>query len=76
MRRRRAQILAGLKGAGIRLDAVANASGDTGERRISAPDSRVDTWIVPVDEAMILAEAAMNMLVNCGPAPQATRRTT
>jgi acetate kinase len=71
----RGQILAGLEWAGIHLDAAANTATEAGERRISAPDSRVDIWIVPVDESAILAEEAFQLLVRAV-APESERRTT
>ncbi len=72
----RARILAGLEWAGIRIDAAANAAANAGERRISVPDSRVEAWIVPVDEAALLAEEARNVLANGASAPQPERTTT
>lgn len=71
----RGQILAGLEWAGIHLDAAANTATKSGERRISAPDSRVDIWIIPVDESAILAEEAFQLLVRAV-APESERRTT
>jgi len=71
----RAQILTGLEWVGVRLDATANAAADTGERRISAADSRVEAWIVPVDEEAILAQEAEQVLVNGAVAPPVERRT-
>jgi acetate kinase len=72
----RARILAGLEWAGIRLDAAANAAAGGGERRISVPDSRVEIWVVTVDEEAILAEEALQVLANGGAMSQAERRTT
>lgn len=54
----RARILAGMEWAGIVLDAEANRTAGT-EVRISSPDSRVDLWVIPVDEAQILAREAL-----------------
>lgn len=71
----RGQILAGLEWAGIHLDAAANTATEAGERRISAPDSRVEIWIIPVDEAAILAEEAFQLLVRAVE-PDSERRTT
>ncbi len=71
-----ARILAGLEWAGIRLDAAANGAADEGERCISAPDSRAEAWVIPVDEAAILAEAAVSVLTGVGSTPQPQHRTT
>lgn len=62
----RAQILAGLEWAGIHLDAEANRVEHESERRISAADSRVEVWVIPVDEATILAQAALSVLKRSG----------
>jgi acetate kinase len=57
----RAQILANLAWAGIALDDKANLS-TTGEARISRPGSPTQIWVLPVDEAAILAEEALRVL--------------
>ena len=54
----RAAILAGLEWLGIELDARLNSGLRDGEGRISSADSRISVWVVPVDEASLLAEAA------------------
>ena len=54
----RAGILEGLDWAGIRLDAAANAATTGREGRISAADSRIEAWVIPVDEARLLAQEA------------------
>ena len=51
----RARILAGFEWAGIRLDAAENSAAAGREGRLSAVDSRMDAWVIPVDEARILA---------------------
>jgi acetate kinase len=55
----RAQILAGLEGLGIVLDADANRAAIGAERCISHPGSAAGVWVIPVDEAVILAQAAL-----------------
>ena len=55
----RAGILDGLDWAGIRLDAAANTAAAGREGRISAADSRIEAWVIPVDEARILAQEAL-----------------
>lgn len=55
----RADILDGLDWAGIRLDAAANTAAVGREGRISAADSRIEAWVIAVDEARILAQEAL-----------------
>ncbi len=55
----RAQILTGLDGLGIVLDADANRAAMGAERCISQRGSATGVWVVPVDEAVILAQAAL-----------------
>lgn len=57
----RARILADMQWAGIALDEKRNAAVGT-EARISRADSPVQVWVVPVDEATILAEEALGIL--------------
>jgi acetate kinase len=57
----RARILDGMQWAGIHVDAAANASAQP-PARISAPDSRVAVWVIPVDESALLAEEAAALL--------------
>lgn len=58
----RAAILGGLGWAGIRVDAAANAATSGREGCISAPGSPVQAWVVPVDEARVLAHEALAAL--------------
>ena len=55
----RAGILHGLGWAGMRLDAAANAATTGREGRISTADSGIEAWVIPVDEARILAQEAL-----------------
>jgi len=55
----RAGILDGLEWTGIHLDAAANQSTTGREGRISTADSRIQAWVIPVDEAQILAQEAL-----------------
>lgn len=52
-------ILADMEWAGIMLDEQANRATIATEARISQPQSRVEVWVVPVDEATILAQEAV-----------------
>lgn len=64
----RSEILVGMGWCGIELDAVANAAAIGHESRISTPASPVAAWVVPVDEAMVLAEEALDLLGTNGEA--------
>lgn len=58
----RAHILDGMDWAGIKPDPAANAAAVGVESRISRPDSRVSIWVIPVDEAAVLAQEALDMI--------------
>lgn len=45
--------------AGIRIDAAANAATGGREGRISHAGSTVEAWVIPVDEARVLAQKAV-----------------
>lgn len=52
----RARICSGLEWLGISFDATANAALTRGaEGRFSAPDSRVELWVIPTDEELLIA---------------------
>lgn len=55
----RARILADMEWCGIYIDAAANTAATGGEACISTNVSRVAVWVIPVDEAVILAQEAM-----------------
>ena len=57
----RAQILDGLDGLGITVDAEANAAADGAETRISADGSPVQAWVVPTNEELVIAQDAMKL---------------
>jgi acetate kinase len=58
----RAKILAGLVWSGIVLDPVANRAAVGTEMRISNRCSEAEVWVIPVDEAAILAQAALAVM--------------
>lgn len=60
----RAKILTGLERLGIALDPVANRASIGSEMRVSNPGSEVEVWVIPVDEAAILAQAALAVMVS------------
>jgi acetate kinase len=58
----RERILGGMQSLGIKLDDTANHSTIGTEALISAPNARVEAWVIPVDEQRILAEEAVGVL--------------
>ena len=58
----RAKILAGLEGLGMALDPAANDAAVGSEMRISHHGSKAEVWVIPVDEAIILAQAAVAVM--------------
>ncbi|MFZ5590005.1 MAG: acetate/propionate family kinase [Pseudomonadota bacterium] len=55
----REKILTNMEWADIALDAQANRVAVATEARISQPQSRTEVWVIPVDEAAILAQEAV-----------------
>ncbi len=51
----RAQILSGLEGLGITLDAEANEAANGIEARITTDDSAIQVWVVPTNEELVIA---------------------
>ena len=64
----RQHICEGLDWFGLALDPVRNAAATGIEGRISRDDARVQAWVVPVDEAALMAEAAAEYLRQPGSA--------
>jgi acetate kinase len=62
----RAQVLEGMDWAGIRLDPQANDAAAGTENCISRSDSRVAVWVLPVDEAGVLAREAVAVMAGTG----------
>jgi acetate kinase len=58
----RRRILDGLSWCGLKLDTEANAASGETERRISTSASRVQAWVMPVDEESVLAQEAVEVL--------------
>ncbi len=57
----RERALAQMAWCGVEIDREANRQARGGEARISAAESRVEVWVVPVDEARILAVEAARL---------------
>jgi len=51
----RARICAGMDWLGVALDPAKNASLTGSEGRIEAEDSRVQLWVIPTDEELLIA---------------------
>jgi acetate kinase len=64
----RERILAGMEWAGIALDAERNAAAAGTEARITGPNSHTQAWVILVDEAAILAQAAAAAVTAGAPA--------
>lgn len=58
----RARSLEGLEGFGIRLDQEANARRAKGPRKISAPDSAVQVWVIPTNEELAIARETREVI--------------
>jgi len=60
----REKILAGMEWCDILLDRSANEAVTAAEGRISQPSSITEVWVIPVDEAMVMAREAYRVLKN------------
>lgn len=58
----RQRISAGIEPLGLALNVHANESASGEERRISAEGSAIDAWVVPVDEAAVIARDVVSCL--------------
>ncbi len=59
----RAEVCAGLGHLGVRLDEAANRAITPGQPcPVHAHDSAVAVWVVPTDEALVAARAALALL--------------
>ncbi len=58
----RGRICANLQAFGILLDSERNRGANGHEARISAPDSKVELWVVPLDEELQMARGASKLL--------------
>ena len=62
----RQRICAGLDAFGIALDPDRNREGNARETRISAADSKVEVWVIPMDEELQMARGAASLLSAAG----------
>lgn len=65
----REKILTNMEWAGIELDAARNAAAVSNEACVNSASSRIAAWVIPVDEATVLAQEAVALA-------QATGRET
>jgi acetate kinase len=63
----RERILAGMEWCGIALDSKANAAAKGKEARISPADAKVEIYVIPVDEARVLAEEGLAVVDEAQP---------
>ena len=54
----------GLEFLGIKLDKEQNKKVHGTETKISAPDSKVDVWVVPTDEEIVIARDTQELVMN------------
>ena len=55
----RKDILTGMEWLGIQLDDEANQQ--SGEHKISAPDSKVEVWVIPTNEELVIARETVRL---------------
>jgi len=55
-------ILEDMRWMGISLDFQANSDIIGKEGRVSSPESKIDVWVIPVDEASVLAREAIGVI--------------
>ena len=60
----RAVVCRNLQELGVVLDAEANRAAQ-GEAKISGPQSRVQIWVIPTNEELVVARQAAQLLTNC-----------
>jgi acetate kinase len=58
----RSRICAGMEWCGLRLDEDCNANAVGSEMRISADDAKVHAYVIPVDEAVMIARETARCL--------------
>lgn len=63
----RARIIEGLEWMGGEIDPVLNSQMTKGaEGRISPPDARLETWVIPTDEELLIARDTMRLVLGIG----------
>ena len=59
----RLEACSGLEFLGVKMDAEANNCRGV-EKKISAADSKVQVWVVPTDEEIVIARDTMELVMN------------
>jgi acetate kinase len=54
----RRDVCADLDFCGLKLDAAVNASTRATEAKVSAPDSKIEVWVIPTNEELVIARNA------------------
>jgi acetate kinase len=57
----RRDVCAGFEWAGLKLDETRNAQGK-GERRISTDDSKIEVWVIPTNEEIVVARQTAELI--------------
>ena len=60
----REQICAGFEWAGLKLDAEKNQSASAQEQSLAHKDSKIDIWIIPTNEELVVARQTAALLNN------------
>jgi acetate kinase len=59
----RARICAGLEWAGLTLDVDQNAQAIGRETQISSADSKLQAWVIPTDEELLIARDTVRCIL-------------
>jgi acetate kinase len=59
----RGAICAGLEWMGVRIDDARNRAADGGEGRIDAEGSRMEVWVIPTDEELLIARDTARLIL-------------
>ena len=65
----RAQVLDGMAGLGMTLDAGANEAANGTEAVITTPDSAVPVWVVPTNEELVIAQDTQKLALAARQSP-------
>jgi acetate kinase len=60
----RASVCADLDFCGLHIDAAVNAATRGTEQKISTPDSKIEVWVLPTNEEIIIARSVHQLLQN------------
>ena len=60
--RLRRMVLEGMAHLGVRIDETSNGSG-SGERLVTAPESKIDVWVIPANEEYVVVRETYEKLI-------------